>query len=86
MNSGEEKRTILLVDDAPANIQVAREILKDTYKTGVATSGAKALELVRVPPGTGPDPPRCHDAGDGWLRGMHEVKADPITAIYRQYS
>jgi adenylate cyclase len=50
MNSGEEKRTILLVDDAPANIQVAREILKDTYKTRVATSGAKALELVRVPP------------------------------------
>jgi CheY-like chemotaxis protein len=50
MISGEEKRTILLVDDAPANIQVAREILKDTYKTRVATTGVKALELVRVPP------------------------------------
>jgi adenylate cyclase len=46
----EEKRLILLVDDAPANIQVAHAILKDTYKTRVATSGAKALELVRVTP------------------------------------
>jgi len=47
----EEKKLILLVDDAPENIQVAREILKDTYKTRVATSGAKALELVKgVPP------------------------------------
>jgi len=50
MASTEEKKLILLVDDAPANIQVAREILKDTYKTRVATSGAKALELVKAPP------------------------------------
>ena len=50
MTASEEKKTILLVDDAPANIQVAREILKDTYKTRVATSGAKALELVKVAP------------------------------------
>src|SRR5689334_15264816 len=45
-----EKKTILLVDDAPANIQVAREILKDSYKTRVATGGAKALELAKSPP------------------------------------
>jgi adenylate cyclase len=50
MSGTEEKRLILLVDDAPANIQVAREILKDTYKTRVATSGAKALDLVKVAP------------------------------------
>jgi len=50
MAATEEKKLILLVDDAPANIQVAREILKDTYKTRVATSGAKALELVKVAP------------------------------------
>ena len=50
MTTSEDKKTILLVDDAPANIQVAREILKDTYKTRVATSGAKALELVKVAP------------------------------------
>jgi CheY-like chemotaxis protein len=51
MNGTEEKKLILLVDDAPENIQVAHAILKQTYKTRVATSGAKALEQVRaVPP------------------------------------
>ena len=43
-------KLILLVDDAPENIQVVHAILKDTYKTRVATSGAKALELVKVVP------------------------------------
>jgi adenylate cyclase len=50
MTDNGEKKLILLVDDAPANIQVAREILKDTYKTRIATNGAKALELVKVDP------------------------------------
>jgi class 3 adenylate cyclase len=50
MDNTEEKKLILLVDDAPANIQVAREILKDEYRTRIATSGAKALELVKVAP------------------------------------
>jgi CheY-like chemotaxis protein len=44
------RKLILLVDDAPANIQVAREILKGTYRIRVATSGAKALELVKADP------------------------------------
>src|SRR5271165_3115912 len=46
----EEKKTVLLVDDAPANIQVVNSILKDAYKIRVATNGAKALELVKVAP------------------------------------
>ena len=50
MTNNDEKKLILLVDDAPANIQIAREILKDSYKIRVATSGAKALELVNVSP------------------------------------
>src|SRR4051812_44201505 len=50
MADSEDKKTILLVDDTPANIQIAREILKDKYKTRVATSGAKALELVKIAP------------------------------------
>jgi phosphoserine phosphatase RsbU/P len=50
MNGNEETKTILLVDDAPANIQVANAILKGDYKIRVATSGAKALELVRAKP------------------------------------
>ena len=37
-------KTILIVDDTPANIAAALAILKDQYRTKVATSGAKALE------------------------------------------
>ncbi len=47
-----EMKTVLLVDDEPANIQIVKSILKDTYKTRIATNGAKALELasqVRCP-------------------------------------
>jgi phosphoserine phosphatase RsbU/P len=50
MSEREDRKTLLLVDDAPANIQVANSILKDDYRVRVATSGAKALELVRVKP------------------------------------
>lgn len=50
MTGSDDKRTILLVDDAPGNIEVAREILKGIYKTRIATSGAKALESVKAPP------------------------------------
>ncbi|MBB5326641.1 SpoIIE family protein phosphatase [Tunturiibacter gelidoferens] len=44
------QKTVLVVDDAPANIQIVNSILKDTYKVRVATSGSKALELVKVIP------------------------------------
>ena len=50
MLNAEDKKILLVVDDAPANIQVAQSILKDEYKIRVATSGAKALELVKVEP------------------------------------
>jgi phosphoserine phosphatase RsbU/P len=50
MNQADQKKTVLLVDDAPANIQIANSILKDIYKIRIATSGAKALELARVLP------------------------------------
>jgi len=45
-----EKKLVLVVDDAPANLQVVRSILKDDFKIRVATSGAKALELVKEKP------------------------------------
>jgi phosphoserine phosphatase RsbU/P len=48
--SAPEKKTVLLVDDTPANIQAANAILKDSYKIRVATSGAKALELTEAKP------------------------------------
>ncbi len=46
-----QKRTVLVVDDAPANIRVVNEILHATYKVQVATNGAKALELAAAAPG-----------------------------------
>ena len=45
-----EVKTVLLVDDEPANIQIVNSILKDTYKTRIATNGAKALELASQDP------------------------------------
>ena len=46
-----EKKVVLVVDDAPANIRVVNEILHDTYKVRIATNGAKALELAQGTPG-----------------------------------
>jgi response regulator RpfG family c-di-GMP phosphodiesterase len=40
------KDTILVVDDAPENISLIVEILKQDYKVSVATSGEKSLELL----------------------------------------
>jgi phosphoserine phosphatase RsbU/P len=50
MNQADEKKTLLLVDDTPANIQIVNSILRDTYKIRIATNGAKALELANVVP------------------------------------
>jgi len=41
-----KKNKILIVDDAPQNIQVAVEILKNDYIISVATSGQKALDIL----------------------------------------
>src|SRR5262249_8649163 len=40
-----EQKLILVVDDTPLNISVITGALKDTYKTKVATNGAKALAI-----------------------------------------
>jgi sigma-B regulation protein RsbU (phosphoserine phosphatase) len=75
-----EKKTVLVVDDAPANIQVVNSILKDMCKVRVATDGAKALALVKT------DPPPDLILLDVVMPGMdgYEVctrlKADPDTA------
>src|SRR5271170_3575479 len=45
-----EAKTLLLVDDEPANIQIVNSILKDIYKTRIATNGVKALELANQDP------------------------------------
>jgi phosphoserine phosphatase RsbU/P len=46
----EEKKLVLIVDDAPANLQIVHSILKDDFKIRVATSGVKALDLVKAKP------------------------------------
>jgi len=46
-----EKKVVLVVDDAPANIRVVNEILHSTYKVRIATNGSKALELAAATPG-----------------------------------
>ena len=50
MNQPDQKKTVLVVDDATANIQVVNSILKDIYKIRIATNGAKALELANATP------------------------------------
>src|SRR5271169_2481141 len=50
MTDTEGKKLVLIVDDAPANLQLMRSILKDDFKIRVATSGAKALALVKANP------------------------------------
>ena len=45
-----QKRTILLVDDEPINIDVLRGILPPEYKIKVALNGQKALQLSAIEP------------------------------------
>src|SRR5579864_1226512 len=79
MNQPNGKKTVLLVDDAPENIRVVNSILKDIYKTRIATNGPKALELARA------DPPPDLVLLDVMMPGMdgYEVckrlKSDPVT-------
>ena len=40
-----DRETILLVDDTPDNIIILNELLKDSYKTKIATNGEKALKI-----------------------------------------
>jgi sigma-B regulation protein RsbU (phosphoserine phosphatase) len=75
-----EKKTVLVVDDAPANIQVVNSILKDICKVRVATDGVKALVLVK----TGPPPDLIlldviMPGIDGY-EVCTRLKADPATA------
>ncbi|MFW1676208.1 HD-GYP domain-containing protein [Pontibacter sp. JAM-7] len=40
-----EKKTVLIVDDTPANVSLLHAILKEKYHTKIATNGEKALQL-----------------------------------------
>lgn len=47
-----KRSTILIVDDTPANVSLLNHILKDSYRTKIATNGEKALALANseLPP------------------------------------
>ncbi len=47
---GDERKTILVVDDAPENIRVLSTILGPHYRVKAATSGEKALAVCGADP------------------------------------
>lgn len=49
MNAQLKKQTILVVDDAPENLEMLSAILKKDYIVKVATNGKKAIELASSP-------------------------------------
>ena len=49
--AGDQRKTVLVVDDAPSNIRIVNEVLHNSYKVRIATSGTKALELASSTPG-----------------------------------
>ncbi len=46
----ETRRTVLVVDDTPVNIDLLSDILRKDYQVKAAVSGAKALEIARAEP------------------------------------
>jgi sigma-B regulation protein RsbU (phosphoserine phosphatase) len=50
MNDQVEKKTVLVVDDTPANIQVLMETLKHEYRIVAAVNGERALQLAASDP------------------------------------
>src|SRR5262245_50548466 len=43
--SNSDRKLILIVDDTPTNVAVISGLLRDSFRTKVATSGAKALAI-----------------------------------------
>jgi len=44
-----DRKLILIVDDTPTNVSVVSGVLKDSYRTKVATNGERALAIVSGP-------------------------------------
>lgn len=47
--STSDRKLILIVDDTPTNVSVVSGLLKDSYRTKVATNGERALAIVSGP-------------------------------------
>lgn len=50
MTTNNERPTVLVVDDTPANLSLLSNLLKEQYRIKVANNGAKALELATAAP------------------------------------
>jgi adenylate cyclase len=49
MTLSSEKKLVLIIDDTPINIEVISGVLKDSFRTKVATNGEKALAIASGP-------------------------------------
>ena len=47
--TGSDRKPILIVDDTPTNVSIVSGVLKDQYRTKVATNGEKALAIANGP-------------------------------------
>ncbi|MCO4745903.1 MAG: response regulator [Proteobacteria bacterium] len=73
-------KTILVVDDTPTNLALVTQILEDDYRILVATSGARALRIVRS---QAPPDLILLDIRMPVMNGFEvcaQLKADPTTA------
>ena len=79
MSLDNERPTVLVVDDTPANLSLLAQILKQDYRVKMANNGPRALELAIAAP---PDLVLC----DVMMPGMNgfevcrQLKANPSTA------
>jgi len=77
--TGSDRKLVLIVDDTPTNVSVVSGVLKDKYRTKVATNGEKALAIA-----TAADKPDLILL-DVMMPGMdgfevcRRLKADPAT-------
>ena len=65
--SSNDKKLVLIVDDTPTNVAVVSGVLKDSYRTKVATNGEKALAIATARREAGSHPARRDDARHGRL-------------------
>jgi hypothetical protein len=62
MNQPDQKKTVLLVDDAPANIQVVNSILKDTLQNPRRNQWCESIGTGQYCASSRPDSAGRHDA------------------------
>ncbi|MCP5142169.1 MAG: two-component system response regulator [Chromatiales bacterium] len=80
MSQAEDKELILIVDDAPDNIDVLASVLRDDYEIKAATSGAKALRIAASSPSPDMILLDIMMAGMDGYEVCRQLKANPATS------